>query len=313
MAAPFRVGLFALFFMTGLLLPAQTLYWDIANGSGTGATPTGTWDTVSKNWNSSASGSGQAGVWTNGNTAVFSAGTSATGSYNVTISGSISATGITSEEGTPTITGGTLALTGTGTINTLTNLTINSAITGSVGLTKTGSAILTLGGANTYTGVTTVSGGTLQAGVNQAFSGGLDLSGATLALNGKSVTVGVLNITGASTIDFGNASASSLTVTTLNFDVGATLTITNWANAVDFFYATNFTGATVDSRGTGAAVKILFNGPGSGINTLWQNFDKQITPVPEPSTYGLLFLMLSTCCYVWHRRSKSSNRNSCCC
>jgi len=278
------------------------LYWDTKNGGGNNTIPTGTWDaSTTANWNTDSAGSANPGqvVWTNGRTAVFSAGTTATGAFTVTISGTVSAAGVTSEEGTPTITGGTLSLTGA-TINTPSALTINSIIAGSVGLTKTGTNTLTLGGANTYTGVTTVSGGTLQAGANLNFSDGLNLGvGTTLALNDKSVSVGTLNITGNSIIDFGSGS-SSLSVTTLNISAGATLTINNWVDAVDSFLASTFTGATSGVRGSGTSSQVIFNGF-AGSSTLWAA-GGQITPVPEPSAYGALLLGLVTGGYVWRRR-----------
>ncbi|WNL46440.1 autotransporter-associated beta strand repeat-containing protein [Dyella sp. BiH032] len=51
-----------------------------------------------------------------------------------------------------------------GTLRTDADLSLASAITGSGGLTKTGTGMLTLNGANTYIGGTTVSGGTLEVG-----------------------------------------------------------------------------------------------------------------------------------------------------
>ena len=60
-------------------LSAQ-LYWDRNDvASGAGATPTGSWDGSSLNWNSSSDGTGTLGAWQADNAAVFSAGTDATG------------------------------------------------------------------------------------------------------------------------------------------------------------------------------------------------------------------------------------------
>src|SRR5262249_48022304 len=50
-----------------------------------------------------------------------------------------------------------------------TTLTLNGNIDGSGTLQKTGAGTLTLGNANTYTGGTTLSGGTLKMGANNAF------------------------------------------------------------------------------------------------------------------------------------------------
>jgi autotransporter-associated beta strand protein len=179
--------------------------------------------------------------------------------------------------------------------------TISTAISGTGGVTKTDSGTWTLSGANTYTGTTTVSGGTLQFAAAQTFSGGLNLTAGTLALNGNSVSFGALTVTGNSVIDFGGASAASLTVASLNISAGVTLTLMNWA-ATDTF--------TVTANPAAVLSQVVFNNyPGTFAS--WSG--GKITPVPEPSTYGVLFLMLSMGGYVWHRRCKRPNRNSCCC
>jgi fibronectin-binding autotransporter adhesin len=57
------------------------------------------------------------------------------------------------------------------TVNGSTNTTYNGTITGAVSLVKEGSSRLTLGGNNTYTGATTINGGTLLATNLQSSSG----------------------------------------------------------------------------------------------------------------------------------------------
>ncbi len=113
---------------------AATLYWD-GNGSpsGTGATPSGTWG-VDQFWSTNAGGSGIPGVTitTAIDDLIFSAGTDAIGSFTVTVDGTQYARNITFQEGTPTLTGGTLDF---GPGNTLTvepgagNPTISSNLT----------------------------------------------------------------------------------------------------------------------------------------------------------------------------------------
>ena len=69
--------------------------------------------------------------------------------------------------------------------------------TGATGLTENSAGnTLTLSGANTYTGATTVQAGTLQAGAAGAFSAASATtvdSGATLDLNGYNQTVSSLS------------------------------------------------------------------------------------------------------------------------
>jgi spermidine/putrescine-binding protein len=79
-----------------------------------------------------------------------------------------------------------------------------------------------------------------------------------------------------------------------------TLTITNWANGVDYFFATNWTGATANVRGAAPMNQVAFTGF-SAASTAWQSYDQQITPVPEPSTYGALLIAFAGAVTLWRR------------
>ena len=105
-----------------------------------------------------------------------------------------------------------------------------SNISGSQGITKLGAGTLTLSGANTYTGATTVDAGTLQAGVaTNAFGNNTavvlaNTSGATLDLNGNSEAVGSLS--------GGGTSGGGVTLGTGTLTVGGNNASTSYAGVI---------------------------------------------------------------------------------
>jgi uncharacterized repeat protein (TIGR01451 family) len=134
---------------------------------------------------------------------------------NNTVSGAItlaSAARINSDAGTltvsNTISGATMGLTVGGAGNT----TISGVIGTTTGsLTKDSTGVLLLSAVNTYTGATTVSGGTLRLGIANAVSASSAVTvaaGATLDMNGFSDTIG--SLAGAGTVTSGVAGAVTL-------------------------------------------------------------------------------------------------------
>ena len=115
--------------------------------------------------------------------------------------------------------GGTIALDADFTVNAGGN-TVSSVITGSGGFIKAGNAHLTLSGANTYTGATTVSTGVLI--VNGSITSATTVAaGATLGGNG---TVDAVTVNGTlSAGAFGGA--ATLQTRNLGFGAGATLEV----------------------------------------------------------------------------------------
>jgi len=143
---------------------------------------------------------------TGGNNAstTYSGNLGGTGRLTKTGTGTLTLTGNNTYSGGTTITGGTLQIGNGGTTGTLgsgnvvnnaalvfnrsNDLTIDSVISGTGTLTKQGAGILTLSGANTYTGVTTISEGTLIAASGNALGSTAGntvvSSGATLGVQG---------------------------------------------------------------------------------------------------------------------------------
>ncbi|MDI1251289.1 MAG: autotransporter-associated beta strand repeat-containing protein [Lacunisphaera sp.] len=167
--------------------------------------------------------------------------------------------------------------------------TFSGDLTGTGSFTKTGTGTLTVASDLGFAGNLNLAAGALQFNVDQAFTGTTTISGGTLRLTDADLSLASLNITGNSTIDFGGT-ASSLNVANLTIGAGVTLTILNWQNAVDYFFADNWTGAVVNTTGSAPMNQVVFSGINNGSTTKWQGYDEQITPVPEPSTYGALLM-----------------------
>jgi autotransporter-associated beta strand protein len=170
-----------------------TLYWD-GNGiiAGAGSAPSGTWG-VSSFWSTSSTGIAPTTAYTSDASTIagFSAGGDATGPFTVTMSGTQLAGGLAIEEGNVTFLGaaGTGLNLANGAIDVAStaSATVNTSISGSNGLTKTGAGTLTLGSSNSYTGGTLLGGGTLSISSNNRlgdngaqFGGGITFAGGIL-------------------------------------------------------------------------------------------------------------------------------------
>ena len=209
-----RNPLLTLLATSGLLSAAAhaaPFIWDGGNGD---------WNTTTSNWNTSTA------TWVNASdsTAVFG-GTAGT----VTLAEAITNNTLTFDTANYIVTGHTLTLAGTApAIIANTDATINSNLAGSGGYTKSGSGILTLGGAtNIITGAAVVNEGTVNLG--------LGAGGSSLTVNsGASVVTTIVNAIGYGT------SCYTLNVNGGSFKLGV---------SGDSVWAMNttLTGATMDS------------------------------------------------------------------
>ncbi|MBI5691738.1 MAG: autotransporter-associated beta strand repeat-containing protein [Verrucomicrobia bacterium] len=275
-------------------------------------------------------GSGQFVAGANGSSTTFSgAMTGVGGTFTKDGAGTLTLTGVNTYTGTTTIAGGSLVLGASNalsnssslTISSGANLTLGTGVTDTIaGLTTTATSSISLG-ANSVLTVDRATATTLLGSVSGtgtlAFTGGgnltlpnnFNLSGGTLAFGGTTIggtptstiflpataTVGTLRITGDTILDFGNSTASVLNTTNFIIDPGVKVSITNWVHLQDYFYANGsfqqFGGpsAAFDVRGTAPQNQVTFGGFNNSA-TVWQSWDRQITPAPEPATYGALLM-----------------------
>ncbi len=184
-----------------------------------------------------------------GNITVFLGGTFDLGGLSQSTSGVASFQGGTVQNGT--LAGASAAFDGQ-------SGTVTANLTGSVGLNKTTSGMLTLGGSDTYTGNTVVSAGVLQLGSSAGVPGGA--SAGTIILNGGASSAGTVDVNGLAG-DFGGLSGTPGAVpgTIVNNAFGANTTLAVGDNNT----STTFSGTIIDGNSTLALQKA-----GSGMLTL---------------------------------------------
>jgi len=190
--------------------------------------------------------------------------------------------------------GSTLSLNGTsqaiGTLNGAGTVAFGSG--GALALSS-GSGADLLSGAFTGSGTLTIStGSTLTLGANFSDASlNIVLAGGTLKFNGTTDTFGSLTVTSNSVIDFANPSTSILTVSSVSLSGTSQLSVTNWANTVDYFYSL----ASPGTQGTAPIDQIVFSGF-AGSQTHWTPYasgpllENEISPVPEVPRYGALLV-----------------------
>ncbi|MCX5670451.1 MAG: autotransporter-associated beta strand repeat-containing protein [Planctomycetota bacterium] len=190
----------------------KQLRWDtdpLTSGAQGG---TGTWNTTSNGfWNGAANV-----AWNNGwnDVAIFGA-----QGGTVTV-GSVTASALRFDTAGYALTGGTIALAGSGRVTANQDAAIHSTVVSAAGLNKRGAATLILSGDNTYSGGTTVSEGALL--VNNITGSGTGSGAVTVGaatLGGTGFISGPVTLTGDSTL----TSTAALTI-------NSTLTVWGAAN-----------------------------------------------------------------------------------
>jgi fibronectin-binding autotransporter adhesin len=196
-----------------------------------------------------------------------------------------------------------LSLGAGGTANDVIN--ISGVISGTGGLTKFGPGKLTLSGANTYTGSTTISEGTLALGRANAIA-----TSSTVIMNGgildptsfnQALSSTKLGLTAASTIDFGGGNIEVDFANSSSLTWSGVLNLANWDPSTDKLrIGTDTTGLTEAQLGL-----IEFNGANLGVARLDST---GVILIPEPSTAILGLVGGLGVLWMVRRRAGSTSR-----
>jgi autotransporter-associated beta strand protein len=254
--------------------PSSYTYWDGSDSTADDNVDggTGTWNSTNTNW--TIDGGAANSIWAGGTaTATFK-----TTGGTVTVNGTQSIGGLNFEANGYTLSAGTspslsLAQDSTITVNTGTSTdtaTIVPPLTGSFGITKSGSGIAILRGTNTYTGTTTVTAGTLQVG-NGGTTGSLGtgsiVNNGTLAYNfGTSTRIALPSSTysgtGNLTVNSGSALFSG------NLSIGGVLTFNTTSGGATTGTTPTCTDATVTAASASLSGYLYCDGVNSKTLTI---------------------------------------------
>jgi fibronectin-binding autotransporter adhesin len=188
--------------------------------------------------------------------------------------------------------------------NTFTPIIANAG-TGATALTKTGAGLWLLSGTNTYTGVTTISGGTLSAATLANGNSNSNIGAASSAASNLVIDGGTLQYTGAGaasnrtfTLGLGNGTldASGSGVLTFNNATAFAFTTTNAPHALTF--AGNATGANtfaapVNDDGSGSTA-LIKTGAGQWVLTGSGNYSGGTTVLAGTLALGISSITTSS-------------------
>ncbi len=244
-----------------------------------------------------------------------------TATVTVNSDGQFNVNGLTETIGAIAGTGGHIE-TGSGLLNIVGNNSVSAfsgRLTDSTGAFDVNGNVTTLGGGRVVLDMDQDHNGSGQLTFNStiSYAGTLELKSGTLFLPGVVVNLGALEISGNTILDFGDSAASVLNVGSIKMLPGATLTINHWVSNVDFFFAQTWLAGplgapTLGQRGVGDETSITFAGYSSS-QTAWLDYNgtkHEITPAPEPATYGAIFMGAAIALFGYRRWRKTSAADS---
>ncbi len=237
------------------VMQVPVAYWDADGSVSTATGGSGVWEsaTANRSWRGeqgSTAGGGLPTYWVNSpyDDAVF-AGTAGT----VTINGTVTANDLSFQTSGYQVTEGTLALGGVAPAVSVTTgaAEIQSTVTGTTGLNKTGAGALMLSGGTSYSGGTTVSAGTLLAN----------------SPSGSATGTGIVTVAAGATLGGSGGLSGSVTVNGRISPGGNGLLAENGIGVLR-------TGAmTITAASTGSVLEIAGNGYASDVLTVQAGAD----------------------------------------
>ena len=185
-----------------------------------------------------------------------------TGSYAPAITLGAGGARINSDTGTLTLTGGIVTAGNTVTFGGAGNTTVSTAaISGTGGLVKDGEGTTTLSAANSYSGITTINGGSLVMGANNVIpdASNVSIGTATLDADNRTDTAGTLDVTSSAVINLSTGTALAFADSKAVDWTGGTLNVTGTLGATSLRF-----GDSADDLTPTQLALISVNGSGAG-------------------------------------------------